>query len=250
MTDHLERHSQDPALAAAVETTLAETQAKPSRMPSLRTWLRGIGAVWILVATVNGTARTSAGFYVGFALFGAAMLGLAGVMKLRAGEKGPGWRIGIATTGVLAGMIATGVGLLSVPWATGALAVGALLGWWGTRLETVGESLTWTPGGDDLRYRDAGGTLDEAEGVAIIVSPMESDAEAVGAAAARVAELGELRDVLAWLAFETGTSGRIAVDDLSDHQRLVLALALRAHAAKHGPTLPTPPAPSSTTLPA
>ncbi|MBK6495326.1 MAG: hypothetical protein IPG05_09510 [Gemmatimonadetes bacterium] len=164
MTSPLQPRSHDPALATAVETTLAETQAKPSRMPSLRTWLRGIGAVWILVATVNGTARTSAGFYVGFALFGAAMLGLAGVMKLRAGEKGPGWRIGIATTGVLAGMIATGVGLLSVPWATGALAVGALLGWWGTRLETVGESLTWTPGGDDLRYRDAGGIIDQAEG--------------------------------------------------------------------------------------
>ncbi|MBK9547561.1 MAG: hypothetical protein IPO52_00270 [Gemmatimonadetes bacterium] len=141
VTSPLQPRSHDPALATAVETTLAETQAKPSRMPSLRTWLRGIGAVWILVATVNGTARTSAGFYVGFALFGAAMLGLAGVMKLRAGEKGPGWRIGIATTGVLAGLIATGVGLLSVPWATGALAVGALLGWWGARLETVGESL-------------------------------------------------------------------------------------------------------------
>ena len=250
MTDPLERHSQDPALATAVETTLAETQAKPSRMPSLRTWLRGIGAVWILVATVNGTARMSAGFYVGFALFGAAMLGLAGVMKLRAGGKGAGWRLGIAAAGGLAGLIGTGVGLLSVPWAAGALAVGSLLGWWGARLEIVGESLAWTLGSDDLRYRDAGGIIDHAEFVATIVGPLDPTPGAIADAAGRVAQLGELRDVLAWLAFETGTSGRIAVDDLSEHQRLVLALALRAHAAMHGPTLPTPPAPSSPTLPA
>ncbi len=250
MTSPLQPRPHDPALATAVDATLAETQAKHARMPSLRAWLRGLAAVATLVLSLNGTLRTPVGVYVGLALCGAAMLGLGGVMKLRAAEKGAGWRIGIAAAGGLAGLIATGVGLLSVPWATGALAVGALLGWWGARLETVGESLTWTPGGGDLRYRDAGGIIDHAEFVAIIVDPLDPTPGAIADAAARLAQLGELRDVLAWLAFETGTSGRIAVDDLSDHQRLVLALALRAHGAKHGPTLPLPPAPSSTTLPA
>lgn len=246
MTDPRHHAPHEPALAQAVEATVAQTQPTPSRRPELREWIRGIAAVIMIVGSVTTTAGTPVGVWLFVLLLGAALFAVGEAAKPRTSR----WILGSAITVLLAGLIATGVGLLSIPWAAGALATGSLLGWWGARLETVGESLTWTPGGDDLRYRDAGGTLDEAEGVAIIVSPVESDAGEVGAAAAQVAELGELRDVLAWLAFETGTSGRIAVDDLSDHQRLVLALAVRAYATHRGPTLPTPPAPSSTTLPA
>ncbi len=250
MTSPLQPRSHDTALASAVEATSAEASAAPSRAPKVLAWIRGIATVLMIGGGLVAPVKAPIGIWIFGGILIAALFAMSGITKRRAGQHVSRWVIGGAATALVAGLTAAAFGLLSIPWAAGALAVGALLGWWGARLEIVGESLTWTPGSDDLRYQDAGGIVDYAEFVAIIVDPLDPTPGAIADAAARLAQLGELRDVLAWLAFETGTSGRIAVDDLSDHQRLVLALALRAHAAKHGPTLPTPPAPSSTTLPA
>ncbi len=250
MTEQVPPHLHERALAAAVETTLAEVNTTPSRAPMVLNWVRGIATALMIGGSLVAPVKTPLRIWIFGGIFFAAMSGASAATKRRAGRHGARWIAGFVAAVMLVGLIATTSGLLSFPWVLGALGPGALLGWWSAHMQVVGESLTWTPGSDDLRYRDAGGTLDEAGGVAMIVSPIESDGEAIAAAAECVAQLGELRDVLAWLAFETGTSGRIAVDDLSDHQRRVLALAVRAHAATHGPTLPTPPAPSPPTLPA
>lgn len=250
MTSPLQPRPHDQALATAVEATLAEASAAPSRAPKVLAWTRGIATVLMVGGSLIAPVKTPIGIWIFGGILIAALFAASGITKWRAGQQVSGWVVGGAAAVLVAGLSAAAFGLLSIPWAAGALAIGSALGWWGGQMQVVGESLVWTPGADDLRYQDAGGIADHAEFVAVIVSPLEPPPEAIADAAKEVAHLGKLRDVLAWLAFETGTSGRIAVDDLSDHQRLVLALALRAHAATHGPTLPTPPAPSSPTLPA
>lgn len=250
MTSPLQPRPPDQALATAVAATIAEASAPPSRAPTVLAWVRGIAMVLMLGSSLIAPTKTPVGIWIFAGIGISAMYVASAITKRRASRQGARWIVALGTFGACAGLTAAAFGLLSIPWAAGALAIGSALGWWGGQMQVVGESLVWTPGADDLRYQDAGGIADHAEFVAVIVSPLEPPPEAIADAAKEVAHLGKLRDVLAWLAFETGTSGRIAVDDLSDHQRLVLALALRAHAAAHGPTLPTPPAPSSPTLPA
>ena len=250
MTFPLRPDQHDPALATAVEATLAEASAAPSRAPRVLAWVRGIATVLMIGGSLLAPTKTPVAPWIFAGICISAGFAASEATKRRATQQGAGWIVALGTFGACAGLTAAAFGLLSIPWAAGALAIGSALGWWGGQMQVVGESLVWTPGADDLRYQDAGGIADHAEFVAVIVSPLEPPPEAIADAAKEVAHLGKLRDVLAWLAFETGTSGRIAVDDLSDNQRLVLALALRAHAAAHGPTLPTPPAPSSPTLPA
>lgn len=250
MTSPLQPSPHDQALATAIEATIAEASAPPSRAPTVLAWIRGIATVLMIGGSLLAPAQPPIGVWIFGGILMAALFAVSGITKRRAGKQASGWVVGGAAAVLVAGLSAAALGLLSIPWAAGALALGSLLGWWGAHMEAVGESLLWTPGADDLRYQDAGGTLDHAEFLAVIVSPLEPTPAAIADAAKQVAQLGELRDVLAWLSIETGTAGRMAVDDLSDQQRLVLALALRAHAAKHGPTLPTPRAPSLPTLPA
>ena len=234
----------EAALAAAVTALKADLQddsgAKTVRRLRTVLW---VGGALSLFASFGTQTPLPWGLWAFVLTIGAVQSLVLELMK-RYARRGGSRAILAGSVGALAVcVIAVGYAILTVPWAVGAVGIGCLWGWWTNRLETHPGELLWTPGGEDLRFHDAGGTIDDSDTLAVIIAPYAGRREAIDAAAEVFRGLGDLAAVLAWLPSSHPTPGRVVLNKLSDDERNLLALAIRVRAANRELTPPTPPAP-------
>jgi hypothetical protein len=235
----------EDALAAAVGALNADLRDAASggkTVRRLRTVI-GIGGALSLFASLGTQTRLPLGFWAFMLTLGGTGALVVEILKRRTQRGGSLPTLAVSIGALAVSSIALRYAPLIVPWAVGGVVIGALGGWWINRLKTHPEVLVWTPGGDDLRFQDAGGSSDVPEFLAVIIAPYAGRREAIDAAANVFRGLGNLAAVLAWLPTSRETPGRAVLEQLSDDERRLLAIAIRMHAAGRELTPPAPHAP-------
>ncbi|MBL0179061.1 MAG: hypothetical protein IPP98_08045 [Gemmatimonadetes bacterium] len=174
----------------------------------------------------------------------------------------------------LLGLLLAANGFLTTSWILACVLAAVVFGIAFRFEKKSPNALVWTPGLDDLGLKERWGAPVAVREIPFLLDPPDVSSTEATEASLRAETLGSLRAALAQVCEELGQpEGRLVIADLSREHLLLLAMAARisqvepqaairsgvadakaiaeeAESLDHAPTLPTPRAPSSPTLPA